>query len=185
MPSPVITGCRLRQRLYHTRLYHRLGRTRNKNRRLEIVVNRKEQSEGTGGTHRRTSSGVISRPRKKKREEPYRQFSREARGRGRGGGYTACGLESTHEQVARRDLLVEDSAGEKRAKVESTTCATKHAGTVKEDTLNSLLILLLFLLPFISCSTKGESLERTFPYKMKKARSLFCLLKIQIFADLS
>lgn len=110
MPSPpaVITGCHLRQRLYRTRLHHHLGRTGNKNRHLAIVV--KDQSEKIGGTHRRTSSGVISRPQKKKKKrainEPYRQPSGETCGRKgrRGVDYTACGLESTHEQVARRDL---------------------------------------------------------------------------------
>jgi len=68
-----------------------------------------------------------------------------------GGDYTACGLESTHEQVARRDLPRGGLGGWRKEGKSGKydVCDEIHAGTVKEDTLNSFLVLLLFLLPFM------------------------------------
>lgn len=109
----------------------------------------KDQSDGTGGTHRRTSSGVISRPRKEKKRREWWEREREIeksrvgdslekREEEEGGGdYTACGLESTHEQVARRDYSRRTRWLAKRGQTwkewKYNVCDEMHAGTVKED----------------------------------------------------
>lgn len=189
MPSPpaVITGRCLRQRLHRTRLHHRLGRTRNKNRRPGTYRRpvAKDQSEKTGGTHRRTSSGVISRPQRKGKEKcardrgavsgiPWGETFRSGRKR-KGGDYTACGLESTHKQVARRDLPWRTRwLARKRAKSGNTTRATNTCRYCERGyTLNFFLSSYpSFLSPPISCSIKDEYFEGTPPCNTRERASL-------------
>lgn len=77
MPSPpaVITGRRLRQRLYRTRLHRRLGYTENKagvlgtGKPSRQSLPREPSARENRSGNAPTSSGVISRPRKKKEKE--------------------------------------------------------------------------------------------------------------------